>query len=213
MTAPAARPVSTGLFALGRQTLAGFRVLLVLTVVLGVAYPLLVTAVGQVAFGWKANGSLVDASGGHQTSVTDTTIGSAIIGQPFEGAQWFIGRPSAAGEGYDTLASAGSNLGPESPDLVTAIEDRRAEVASREGVDPSRVPADALTASASGLDPHISVAYAELQVARVAKARGLDVATVEDLVGDATSGRTAGILGEPTVNVLELNLALQRLGG
>lgn len=213
MSAPAIRSTSAALFALGRQTLAGVRVLLVLTVLLGVVYPLVVTAIGQVAFGWRANGSLVDAAGQHQRVVGDDTIGSAVLGQPFVGDEWFVGRPSAAGEGYDTLASAGSNLGPESPDLIAAINVRRKEVAAREDVDPSDVPPDALTASASGLDPHISAAYAQLQVARVAQVRGLDAASVQELVQQHVEDRTLAVLGEPRVNVLELNLALQKLRG
>lgn len=205
----APRSRASGLFALGRQTLAGLRLLLVLTVVLGVVYPLVVAGIGQLLFGWRADGSLVDAAGNHQSSVDSSTVGSTLIGQTFEGDEWFIGRPSAAGEGYDTLASAGSNLGPENPDLVASIKDRRREIAVRESVQPGLVPADALTASASGLDPHISAEYATIQVARVAAARDLDASTVAALVDDHTSGRTLGILGEPRVNVLELNLALE----
>jgi len=193
-----------------RQFWAGLRVLLVLTVLLGVAYPLAVTGVSQLLFRWQAQGSLVDASGERVTDADDA-VGSLLIGQSFDGPQWFHPRPSAAGDGYDTLASAGSNLGPLNPDLVATIEERRAAVADEEGVAPTDVPADALTASASGLDPDISPAYAELQVARVAAERGLDEQEVRTLVDQTTVGRDLGVLGEPRVNVLRLNLALETM--
>ena len=218
--APLARPsASAGAASLFRQTLAGLRVLLVLTLLLGVAYPLAVWGVGQLALPWQANGSLVRSDGTHATSITDTgadgapVVGSALIGQDFAAAddaeRWFHGRPSAAGDGYDTLASAGTNLGPLNPELVASIDERRAALAALNGVDPADLPADALTASASGLDPHVSPAYAALQVARVAEARGLDEAVVADLVAQHTAGRDLGVLGEPRVDVLELNLALE----
>ena len=193
-----------------RHTWAGLRVLLVLTVLLGVAYPLAVTGISQLLFGWQANGSLVNASGQRVTH-PDDAVGSLLIGQSSDGPQWFHPRPSAAGDGYDTLASAGSNLGPLNADLVASIDDRRAAVAAEEGVDPASVPADALTASASGLDPDISPAYAALQVARVARERGVPEADVRALVASTTVGRDLGVLGEPRVNVLRLNLALETL--
>jgi len=189
-----------------RQAGAGLRVLLVFTVVTGVLYPLVVWGIGQVAFNDKANGSFVSVGG--------QEVGSSLIGQSFEGNEWFLPRPSAAGEdGYDALASAASNLGPENEDLLAAVEERRAEVAEREGVDPSQVPPDALTASGSGLDPDISPEYALLQVDRVAQARGLDPDEVRELVLDQEQGRDLGFLGEPKVNVLMLNIALQGLSG
>lgn len=195
-----------------RQHWAALRALLVLTVVLGVLYPLTVLAVGQLALRSKANGSLVSADG--------RTVGSGLIGQSFADPdgnplpQWFQPRPSAAGTaGYDPTASGASNLGPENPTLVKDIEARRAAVAAFNGVAPADVPPDALTASGSGLDPDISPAYAYLQVERVATARGLDPATVRALVAAQVTGRGLGFLGEPTVNVLALNLALQRLPG
>ncbi|MEZ0446951.1 potassium-transporting ATPase subunit KdpC [Cellulomonas sp. ICMP 17802] len=194
-----------------RQSWAGLRVLLVLTVLLGVAYPLAVTGVAQLAMPWQANGSLVSSSGERVTSRGDA-VGSVLVGQSFGGPQWFHPRPSAAGDGYDTLASAGSNLGPLNADLVAAIEERRATVAALEGVDPADVPADALTASGSGLDPDISPAYAHLQAARVAREHGVPVGSVEALVDRLTVGRDLGFLGEPRVNVLRLNLALQTMG-
>ena len=127
--------------------------------------------------------------------------------------EYFQPRPSAAGDGYDGGASSGSNYGPENSDLITAIEDRKAAIAAFEDVDPADIPADAVTASASGLDPHISPAYALLQVDRVAAARGLDEQTVRDLVESRIQARDLGFLGEPRVNVLELNLALDALQG
>ncbi|QTE29380.1 K(+)-transporting ATPase subunit C [Pengzhenrongella sicca] len=195
-----------------RQTWAGLRVLLGFTLVLGIAYPLAVTAVGQLVFPWQANGSLLTSTNEHATAPTDAdVIGSALIGQTFDGAEWFHSRPSNAGDGYDTLASAGSNLGPNNPDLLATVVERRAAVAAEEGIDPSLVPADALTASASGLDPDVSPAYARLQVARIAAERGLSAADVTALVEATTQSRTLGVLGEPRVNVLRLNLALEAM--
>lgn len=198
-----------------RQLWVALRLLAVFTVVLGLLYPLAVTAVAQLALPARANGSLVSADGGSATAGTGAAaVGSALIGQSFldtDGEplpEWFQSRPSAAGDGYDAAASSGSNLGPENPDLVAAIEERRAAVAAFEDVDPADVPVDALTASASGLDPHISPAYALLQVPRVAAERGLPEEDVRDLVDSMIQGRDLGFLGEPTVNVLELNIAL-----
>ncbi|MFK4851096.1 potassium-transporting ATPase subunit KdpC [Microbacterium sp. ZW T6_19] len=186
-----------------RTTGVAIRAMLVLTLVLGVGYTLLVTGIGQLLLPWQANGSpLADEKG------------SSLIGQSFTDAdghalpQYFQSRPSAAGDGYDGTSSGGSNLGPENPDLTTAIQERTAAIAEREGVDPSQVPADAVTASASGLDPHISVAYALLQVPRVAEARGLSEQEVRDLVESRIQGRDLGFLGEERINVAELNLAL-----
>ena len=189
-----------------RQTWTAVRALLILTVVLGVGYPLVVTAVGQVAFANNANGQLVQVDG--------ETVGSAIIGQSFTDAdgvalpEWFQSRPSAAG--YDGGASSGSNYGPENEDLIAAIEERRAAIEALDGT--SEIPADAVTASASGLDPHISPEYALLQVPRVAEVRGLDEGAVRALVESLIQGRDLGYLGEPTVNVLALNIAVAKLG-
>jgi len=194
-----------------RTTGVAVRAMLVLTLVLGVGYTLLITGIGQLALPWQANGSPVHDSAGE-------TVGSALIGQSFTDAsgaalpQYFQSRPSAAGDGYDGGASSGSNLGPENPDLVAAIAERKAAIAAREGVDPSQVPADAVTASGSGLDPHISPAYALLQVPRVAAARGLGDAEVRAVVEAHIQQRDLGYLGEPRVNVVELNLALDALG-
>lgn len=186
-----------------RTTGVAVRAMLVLTLVLGVGYTLLVTGIGQLLLPWQANGSpLPDDKG------------SSLIGQSFTDAdgaalpEYFQSRPSAAGDGYDGAGSSGSNLGPENPDLVDAIAERKAAIAEREGADPSEVPADAVTASGSGLDPHISVAYALLQVPRVAEARGISEQVVRDLVESRIQGRDLGFLGEERINVAELNLAL-----
>ncbi|ROR80370.1 K+-transporting ATPase ATPase C chain [Plantibacter flavus] len=193
------------------QYWVAIRAMLALTVVLGVGYPLIVTGIGQATMSWQANGSAVTEG--------DKTVGSALIGQSFTDAdgkplpQWFQSRPSAAGDGYDGGASSGSNLGPENTDLVASIAERRAAIAAFEDVDPSSIPADALTASASGLDPHISPAYALLQVPRVAAERGLDEGEVRALVERLTQGPDLGYLGESTVNVLQLNLAVAGLDG
>jgi K+-transporting ATPase ATPase C chain len=193
-----------------RHTLTALRALLIMTVVLGLAYPLAVTGIGQLAFNNNANGQLVRVDG--------KVVGSAIIGQSFTDAdgaalpEWFQSRPSAAGAGYDGSASSGSNYGPENEDLITAIGDRQAAIEDLDGVPVDEIPADAVTASGSGLDPHISPAYARLQVHRVAEARGLQESAVAALVESMVQGRDLGYLGEPTVNVLQLNIALAKLG-
>lgn len=191
----------------GRQLLAAVRAMAVGTLVLGLAYPLLMTGVAQVVTPGRADGSLVTGADG-------TVVGSALIGQAFVAAdgeplaQYFQSRPSASG--YDGAASGGSNLGPNSDELLALVAGRRAAVAELEGVDPGDVPADAVTASASGLDPDISVEYAALQVDRVAAVRGVDPDVVRRLVAESTSGRDLGVVGAPHVRVLELNLALDR---
>lgn len=185
-----------------RHFLAGLRVLLGLTVLVGVAFPLLILGIGQVAFHAQADGSLVQAHG--------REVGSSLIGQRFAGPQWFHPRPSAAGEGYDSAASGGTNLGPSSPKLARLVARARAAAAASDGVAPSTVPPDAVTSSASGLDPHISPQNALQQVDRVARARGLDPGVVRRMVADRVDGRVLGFLGDPHVNVLELNLALAR---
>ena len=194
-----------------RQYWVAIRAMLIFTAVLCVGYTAVVTGIGQLALNANANGSLARVDG--------ETVGSRLIGQSFtdeDGAalpEWFQSRPSAAGDGYDGSASSGSNYGPENEDLIAAIADRKTAIAELEGVDPARIPADALTASASGLDPHISPEYARLQVGRVAEARDLPVEAVADLVESGIQARDAGYLGEPTVNVLELNIALAELKG
>lgn len=187
-----------------RQTVPALLAFLVFTLLLGVAYPLVTTGAAQLAFHDRANGSLIERDG--------VVIGSRLLGQPFVSPQYFHPRPSAAGSGYDGAASSGSNLGPLSPDLLEAVDERVAAYREENGLDPQvAVPVDAVTASGSGLDPHISIANARLQASRVAVARGLDVAAVIDLVGDVTDGRDLLVLGEPGVNVVELNLALDDL--
>ncbi|MFI5954917.1 potassium-transporting ATPase subunit KdpC [Cryptosporangium sp. NPDC051539] len=185
-----------------RQYGAALRALLLFTVVLGLAYPLLMTGISQVAFPHQANGSMT----GHGSSLLGQSFADAD-GNPLE--QWFQPRPSAGG--YDPLASGASNLGPNAEDQVKAVEKRRVQVAEFDGVAPADVAPDALTASGSGLDPHISPRYAREQINRVAAARGLPVGEVRKLVDDHTQGRILGFLGEDRVNVLELNSALDKL--
>ncbi|CCH86747.1 P-type ATPase, high-affinity potassium transport system, C chain [Modestobacter italicus] len=190
----------------GRQLVAAVRALLLATVVLGLVYPLLVTGFAQLVAPGRADGSLVRVDG--------AVVGSSLVGQAFVDAagdplpQYFQSRPSASG--YDGAASGGSNLGPNSAELVDLVAERRAAVASFNGVPAADVPADAVTASASGLDPGISPAYAALQVARVAADRGVPAEQVTALVGGATHGRDLGVIGAPWVDVLALNLALDR---
>jgi K+-transporting ATPase ATPase C chain len=186
-----------------RQAWVALRLLVVMTVLLGVVYPVAIWAVGRLTPA-RADGSFVEDS-------TGRVVGSTLIGQSFTGARWFWPRPSAAGPGYDGLASGGSNLAADNRTLVDAIGARTAAVAAADGVDPRAVPADAVTASGSGLDPDISPQYAHEQAARVARARGLSVDVVDRLVDDHVTGRILGFLGEPRVNVLELNLALERM--
>jgi potassium-transporting ATPase KdpC subunit len=189
-----------------RQLWAGVRAVLVATVVLGLVYPLVITGIAQAIAPDRADGSLVDSGG--------QVVGSSLIGQTFTDAagnplpQYFQSRPSASD--YDGRASGGSNLGPNSPELTDLIEHRRADVAAFNGVSPADVPPDAVTASASGLDPGISPEYAAIQVDRVARERGVPASDVERLVALATVGRDLGFIGAPYVNVLVLNLALDR---
>ena len=174
---------------------------LLLAALCGGVYPVVVWAVGQGMFPDKANGSLVRFNG--------KVIGSALIGQGFAGPAYFHPRPSAAGNGYDAVHSGGTNLGPTSKKLIEDVKQRVAGYRSENGLPPgSPVPADAVTSSASGLDPHISIRNASLQAARVAKARGIGEKNVLEKVGAHTEGRTWGIFGEPRVNVLMLNLDL-----
>jgi potassium-transporting ATPase KdpC subunit len=174
------------------------------TLLTGVAYPLVVTGVGQGLFADRANGSLIESGG--------ELVGSRLIGQPFSSPQYFWSRPSATGpHAYNGAVSSGSNQGPINPALETAVKDRIAALRAADPGNRSTVPVDLVTASGSGLDPHISPAAAEYQVARVARARGMGEDDVRRLVETATEGRTLTVLGEPRVNVLELNLALDKL--
>ena len=184
-----------------RQLAPAIRMLVVMTVLLGLVYPAAVFAVGRLIPA-RTDGSLIQVDG--------TVVGSSLLAQGFDTPEYFWPRPSVGG--YDPLATGGSNLGPNNTDLTQTIQERRAAVAAANDVPPDQVPADAVTASASGLDPHISPEYAALQVARVAQARGLTPAAVTALVDQHTQGRALGFLGEPGVNVLELNVALDALG-
>lgn len=197
-----------------KQSLAGLRVLLVLTVITGVLYPLAVWGIGRVP-GLRANaeGSIITRNG--------QAVGSALIGvdpvaEDPANDPWFHTRPSALAEDPlgpgDPSSSLGSNKSAVNEDYDAVVAERRAAVAAREGVAPEQVPADAVTASASGLDPQISPAYAALQVARVARVTGLSEAVVRDLVAAGTTGRGLGVLGDPAVNVLQVNLAVRAAG-
>ncbi len=181
--------------------ITAIRMTVVTTILLGLIYPLMVTALAQVIFRDKANGQLIAHEG--------KLIGSRLIGQPFTGPGYFHSRPSAAGNGYDPANSGGSNLGPTNQKLIARVQ---ADVGRLQAENPSApVPIDAVTTSASGLDPHISAAYAEFQVPRVARERQMSEETVRQLIRQHTEGRQWGVLGEARVNVLMLNLALNSL--
>jgi len=189
-----------------RTALRALRATLLLAAVTGIAYPLVMTGIGQVAFAHDANGSLVDVAG--------QPVGSALIGQRWTGPQWFYGRPSAVQN--DAATSSGTNLGPRSQQLADDIESRATTILKLEspympGLTTADIPVDLLTASGSGLDPDISVAAARFQAPRIASVRGLPPDEVMRLIDAHTAERTLGFLGEPRVNVLELNIALQEV--
>jgi K+-transporting ATPase ATPase C chain len=209
-----------------RQLLPAIMMMVVFTVILGIAYPLVVTGIAQGAFSDKANGSPLKVNG--------KTVGSKLLGQTFTKAKYFHGRPSSAGAaaaGTDAAdpnnanktvpndpkdltqdVSSGSNLGPTNPDLLAAVKQRAIDYRKENGLaKDAEVPVDAVTASASGLDPQISVANARIQAHRVARVRGVSLAEVDRLIDDHTDGRSLGFLGESGVNVLELNVALDQL--
>jgi len=189
-----------------RQLRPALVAVVVFTILLGVAYPLVVTALGQLAFHDEANGSLVEVDG--------VVVGSKLLGQNFVAPEYFHPRPSAAGAGYDAAASAGSNYGPTNPDFLAAVDERVAAYRAETGLPAdAAVPVDAVTASGSGLDPAISIANARLQAPRVAAERGIGLDQVLALVDDHTNGRDLVVLGEPAVQVLPLNMALDALTG
>lgn len=213
------------IFSIAKETLTSVRALGVILVMCCGIYPLAVWGLGQTLFPWKANGSLVDKDGNPATP--DNAVGSRLIGQPFTSASYFHLRPSAAGAGYDAANSSGTNLGPISDKLLNGVADdpatkdvdesfagvKQLVQAYREEnglAADAPVPADAVTRSASGLDPHISSRNAELQLARVAKARGLSEDRIRALIADNTDRRDWGIFGEEGVNVTMLNIALDR---
>jgi potassium-transporting ATPase KdpC subunit len=185
-----------------KQLMIAIKATILLTVVTGLLYPLAVTGLAQILFPHQANGSLKVVNG--------KTVGSELIGQSFTKPEYFHGRPSAAGNGYDGLSSGGSNYGPTNQKLADRVRDDVKKFREENPSYTGPVPADLLTASGSGLDPHISPASADVQVARVAAARGVSAETVRQLVAAHAEGRQYGLFGEPRVNVLELNLALDR---
>jgi potassium-transporting ATPase KdpC subunit len=184
-----------------RQIVPAVVAFLAFTVLTGLAYPLVITGVSQIAFPNRADGLLVERDG--------TTVGSKLIGQAFTAPRYFHPRPSAAGDGYDAMSSSASNLGPTNEELLDEVQNRIAAYRRENRVAAdAEVPVDAVTASGSGLDPHISPANARIQAIRVAQARGLAVDDVLELVEEHIEDRSLGFLGEESVNVLELNLAL-----
>jgi K+-transporting ATPase ATPase C chain len=179
--------------------------LVVLTVLTGVVYPLVVTGIAQIVFPAQANGSLIVKEG--------AVVGSELIGQPFDDPKYFWSRPSATGPmAYNGAVSSGSNMGPLNDDLATAVQSRIEALRAADPGNAAPVPIDLVTASGSGLDPHVSPAAARYQAARVARVRGIPEATVLALIAEHTTGRQLGVLGEPGVAVLPLNLALDALG-
>jgi K+-transporting ATPase ATPase C chain len=186
-----------------KQLIIAVRVTLVFAILTGVAYPLVVTGLSRVIFPRQSAGSLIERDG--------KTVGSELIGQKFTRPEYFQGRPSAAGnDGYDSLASGGSNLGPTNQALIDRVKGDEKKFRDGNPTATGPLPADLLTASGSGLDPDISPASAELQIPRVAAARGMSAEALRELVASHTEGRQFGILGEPRVNVLKLNLALDQ---
>jgi K+-transporting ATPase ATPase C chain len=189
-----------------KDLVVAMRMTVATLVLTGIAYPLLVTGVAQIVFPWRANGSVVSANG--------RVVGSELIGQGFKSPAYFQSRPSAAGtDGYDAANSAGSNLGPTSQKLRDRVAADVARLRAENPQAPSEVPVELVTASASGFDPHLSPAAAQWQVARVATARGVPEGDVQALVDARTEPRTLGLLGEPRVSVLLLNLDLDRKFG
>ncbi len=188
-----------------RSLVVAIKMTVVLTLLTGIVYPIAMAGLGHVLFPAQADGSLIYKNG--------SPVGSSLIAQNFKATRYFHPRPSAAGtNGYDPTSSGGSNLGPTNKSFIDSVKQRTKDVVEANGVSASQVPIDMVTASGSGLDPQISPAAAEIQVERVAKARGLSADTVRALINANTQPRWAGFLGEPGVNVLELNLALDAMG-
>ena len=186
-----------------KQTTIALRFLLLITLLLGIAYPLVSFGVGEVIAKHQIHGSLVTSKG--------QIVGSALIGQNFAGERWFHSRPSAAGpDGYDPLSSGATNAGPNDPNLAATLTQRKLAIAKEEGVTFASVPADAITSSGSGLDPDISPTYARLQAARVASAHNLSTTQVLEIIKAITHHRLFGFIGEESVNVLKLNLAISK---
>ncbi len=184
-----------------KDTIIAIRLFLAFTIVTGAFYPLVVTGIAQTMFRSQANGSMITRNG--------VVVGSKLIGQQFDDPKYLWGRPSATSPiPYNAASSSGSNLGPTNPDLLKGIEDRVKTLKDADPSNTSSVPTDLATASGSGLDPHISVAAAAYQLNRIAKARGIQKSKLQQLLAEVTSKRTFGVLGEPVVNVLEFNLAL-----
>jgi len=188
-----------------RSLLVAIKMTIVLTLLTGIVYPIVMVGLGHVLFPAQAGGSLIYKN--------ESPVGSSLMAQNFKAARYFHPRPSAAGtNGYDPTSSGGSNLGPTNKSFIDSVKQRTKDVVEEDGVPASRVPVDMVTASGSGLDPEISPASAEIQIDRVAKSRGMSADTVRALVIANTRSRWAGFLGEPGVNVLELNLALDGAG-
>jgi potassium-transporting ATPase KdpC subunit len=186
-----------------KQIKQAFLLIVVFSLLTGILYPLVITGIAQVAFPRQANGSLIYRH--------DKPVGSSLVGQPFTDPKYFWSRPSATSPmPYNAESSSGSNLGPLSADLAKAVQERIAVLRKADPDNKLPIPVDLVTSSASGLDPHISPAAADYQVSRVAKARGIDEKVVRQLVAKHTESRTLGLLGEPRVNVVELNLDLER---
>jgi len=205
MDAEAGSAQPTGKTSIGRLIVTGTLMTIVLTILVGVIYPFFMTGAAQVLFHDQANGSLLKGPNGQ-------IVGSSLIGQNFTKPRYFHPRASAAGAGYDATSSGGTNLGPTSTKLLTTTVTLASQIRAENGLPTDYVlPSDAVSTSASGLDPNISPAYADLQVPRVARSRGLSETAVRALVKQYTSGRDLDVLGEPRVNVLELNLALDKV--